>query len=66
MWAVDVSRHVVDVPSEGLRDKCGSQGQGNPHPLLPPLPFCGDAFLASQIHTVGSRFSNATEAEVPA
>lgn len=32
MWAVDMSRHTVDVPSEGLRNKCGLQDPGNPTP----------------------------------
>lgn len=65
MWAVDTSGHSIDVPSEGLRDKCDSHSQGNPHLLLllllfiPPLLLCVGAFLASQIHTVEPHFSKA-------
>ena len=48
----------MDIPSGGLRDKCASQPRQS-HPLLPPLPPCGDDFLASQTHTVGPHCLNA-------
>ena len=32
MWAVSVSRSIMDIPNGGLRDKCASHGQGNPTP----------------------------------
>lgn len=60
-----MSRHTVHVPSEVLRDKGGCHGQGNPHRLRPPLPLCGDDFLAHHIHTVGPHFSKASKLHFP-
>lgn len=37
MWAVSMSRRSTDAPSEGLRDKPGSQDQGNPTPSSYPF-----------------------------
>jgi len=65
MWAVNMSRHTVDVPSEVLRDKRDCHGQGNPHCLRLPLPLCGDDFLACHIYTVGPHFSNASKLHFP-